>query len=244
MTKNLPQNGSVFRVHKTGNYTIMSNTHLTDKTLSLKAKGLLSVMLSLPPEWNYSINGLVALSSDGRDGVLNTLKALQDSGYLFIDKERNARGQYNAIYNIYEEPRLTESDFPNRLGRVGIDESENPIQLNTNNEILKTNTKSKEKKEKETFGVFENVFLTKEHIEKLRGIYKTEENVLKAINILSTYKETNNKKYKNDYAVLNEFNWVYPKIFPANSKKQTAKNNNEVEKNNSDIPNYESVSRW
>ena len=60
---------AVFRVHKTDNYTVMSNHHLQDTNLSLKAKGLLSLMLSLPADWNYSAKGLAELSKDGEDAV-------------------------------------------------------------------------------------------------------------------------------------------------------------------------------
>ena len=70
----------VFRVNRTKDYTVMSNHHFKNKNLSLKAKGLLSLMLSLPDDWNYSIKGLVTLSKDGRDSVMAALKELESEG--------------------------------------------------------------------------------------------------------------------------------------------------------------------
>lgn len=68
---------SIVRVHKTANFTVMSNYHFKERKMSLKAKGLLSLMLSLPDDWNYSISGLVTLSKDGKDAVMAALEALK-----------------------------------------------------------------------------------------------------------------------------------------------------------------------
>lgn len=75
----------VFRVEKNSNYTTMCNYHLRDQGLSLKGKGLLSMLLSLPDTWNYSVRGLSSITPDGVDGVLTALKELERLGYL----ERN-----------------------------------------------------------------------------------------------------------------------------------------------------------
>lgn len=258
MGKAYPQNGSVFRVHKTHDYTVMSNHHLKNKLLPLKAKGLLSVMLALPPEWNFSINGLAALSLDGRDSILSIIKILQDTGYMFLEKVRNERGQFDTIYNIYEEPQeikestesdfptreeiSTGSDFPIRYDRVGSAESENPEQLNIKEINTKESSIKKNKKIKNPYGQFSNVHLTDEHIEKLLKIYKTEELKNKAIEILSSYKAAKGKTYKNDYAVLNEFNWVYAKVFSKKSNERSSAGENE--KTDSPVPDYEKNSRW
>ena len=69
---------SVFKIEKTKDYTVMSNYHLRDRNLSYKAKGLLSFMLSLPEDWDYSLNGLVAISKESRDGIRSILKELQE----------------------------------------------------------------------------------------------------------------------------------------------------------------------
>ena len=73
---------SVIRIHKNSNFTVMSNYHFKEKKMSLKAKGLLSLMLSLPDDWNYSVSGLVTLSKDGKDSVMSALGELETFGYL------------------------------------------------------------------------------------------------------------------------------------------------------------------
>lgn len=75
---------ATIRVHKTKNYTVMSNTHLRDKNLSLKAKGLLSVMLSLPDNWDYSIAGLVAICKENETAVKSALSELKDNNYVML----------------------------------------------------------------------------------------------------------------------------------------------------------------
>lgn len=100
---------AVFRVHKTKNYTLMSNHHLRDKNLSLKAKGLLSVMFSLPDSWNYSIPGLCAILKENETAVKSTIKELKTTGYLVVDKKKpckeEGRSKFEYIYNIYETPQ-------------------------------------------------------------------------------------------------------------------------------------------
>jgi len=96
----------IMRIHKTKNFTVMSNYHFKEKGLSLKAKGLLSLMLSLPDDWNYSISGLVKLSKDGKDSVMSALSELEKFGYLHRERVTNSKGQFNGVeYNIYEEPQ-------------------------------------------------------------------------------------------------------------------------------------------
>ena len=97
---------SVVRVHKSANFTVMSNYHFKEKKMSLKAKGLLSLMLSLPDDWNYSISGLVTLSKDGKDSVMSALAELEEFGYLVRNRTTNSKGQFSGIeYNIYEQPQ-------------------------------------------------------------------------------------------------------------------------------------------
>ena len=98
---------SVIRVHKAKNYTVMSNTHLRDKNLSLKAKGLLSVMLSLPDTWDYSIAGLVAISKENETAVKSALNELKDNNYVVVTKENPTKsngGRIKYTYEVYEEP--------------------------------------------------------------------------------------------------------------------------------------------
>ena len=73
---------AVYRVERTRDYTVMCNYHLKDKALSLKAKGLLSMMLSMPEEWNYSTRGLAAICKEGVEAVGNALKELEKAGYM------------------------------------------------------------------------------------------------------------------------------------------------------------------
>ena len=96
---------STFRVNKNVNYTVMSNHHLQDKRLSLKAKGLLSYMLSLPDDWDYSLKGLTIGCKDGLDSVRTAVLELEEHGYVRRQKVRNARGQIiDYDYQVYESP--------------------------------------------------------------------------------------------------------------------------------------------
>lgn len=134
---------STFRVNKNKNYTVMSNTHLRDMGLSLKAKGLLSVMLSLPETWDYSIAGLVAICKENETAVKSALKELKESGYLIITRimpNETKSGRIEYIYDIYEEPQKQESqkqevekqEVENLV--VEIQAVEKQGQLNTNKE--------------------------------------------------------------------------------------------------------------
>lgn len=98
---------SIIRVNKTGNYTVLSNFHFKEKAMSLKSKGLLSLMLSLPDDWNYSIAGLVSLSKDGKDSVMAALAELEKFGYLTRHRTTNSKGQFSGVeYNIFEQPQV------------------------------------------------------------------------------------------------------------------------------------------
>ena len=126
---------SVIRVNKTKNYTVLSNYHFKEREMSLKAKGLLSLMLSLPDTWNYSVSGLVKLSKDGKDSVMSALGELEKFGYLIRTRVKNEKGQFSGVeYHIYEQPQ---TDFPiAEIPKSGKEEaeipsSETPPQLNT-----------------------------------------------------------------------------------------------------------------
>ena len=126
---------SVFKIEKSRNYTFMSNYHLRDKNLSYKAKGLLSFMLSLPEDWDYSINGLVSISKEGVKAIRNILQELQRYGYLVIEKKQNEVGQFEYEYLIYEQPDTQKGDVD--LGDVEKDIQINTNEINTNNKIDK-----------------------------------------------------------------------------------------------------------
>ena len=98
----------IFRVNKTKNYTVMSNAHLREKSMTLRAKGLLSVMLSLPENWDYSIAGLAAINAESENIIKQSLDELKRFGYLVVTKltpRQTESGRYEYIYDIYEQPQ-------------------------------------------------------------------------------------------------------------------------------------------
>ena len=96
---------AVFRIEKTRDYTVMSNHHLRDMSLSLKAKGLLSLMLSLPENWDYTMKGLSRICKDGIDSISGGIRELEEHGYLIRERVRGANGQLGSIeYTILEQP--------------------------------------------------------------------------------------------------------------------------------------------
>lgn len=124
----------VFKINKTEDYSIISNKFLREKDMSLKAKGLLAMMLSLPDSWVYSINGLVAICKEEESAIKTTLQELKRFGYLSIDKcmpNTTQSGRIEYVYNIYEEPhQKQEGDFlPLEILTL-----ENQGQYNTNKE--------------------------------------------------------------------------------------------------------------
>ena len=88
---------AVFRIEKTRDYTVMSNHHLRNTALSLKAKGLLSLMLSLPEGWDYTTKGLARICKDGVDSICAGVRELEEHGYVIRERVRNANGQLGAI---------------------------------------------------------------------------------------------------------------------------------------------------
>lgn len=99
---------SVIRVHKTKNFTVMSNTHLFDKNLSLKAAGLLSKILALPDNWNYSIKGLCAICKENETAVKNALNELRDNRYVIVERiepSKETKGRIQYEYFVYEQPQ-------------------------------------------------------------------------------------------------------------------------------------------
>ena len=96
---------SVFRVEKNKGYTVMSNHHLRNHTLSLKAKGLLSQMLSLPEDWDYTLQGLAQINKESIDAIREAVRELEHAGYIKRSRERDERGCLRGtVYTIYEQP--------------------------------------------------------------------------------------------------------------------------------------------
>ena len=131
---------AVFKIEKNKDYTVMSNYHLRDKSLSYKAKGLLSFMLSLPEDWDYSLNGLVAISKESKDGIRSILKELQEHHYIEIEKVRGDKGYFEYNYLIYEIPHFRNIEKINPgMENPYMDnpDMETTTQINTN--IINTN---------------------------------------------------------------------------------------------------------
>ena len=104
---------AVFRVERTHNYTVMSNHHLRDKGLSLKAKGLLSQMLSLPEDWDYTLAGLAKINAEGRDAIRAAVQELERAGYIRRSRVRDDKGCLRGTeYVIYERPQQPDGDVP------------------------------------------------------------------------------------------------------------------------------------
>ncbi|NLE89401.1 MAG: helix-turn-helix domain-containing protein, partial [Dehalococcoidales bacterium] len=118
---------AVFRVEKTRDYTVMANHHLKNRALTLKAKGLLSLMLSLPEDWDYTLKGLSLISVEGIDAIREAVRELECAGYIIRSRERNGKGQLKGTeYVIYEKPHSSEAP-PGEEKPA----QENPTQLNT-----------------------------------------------------------------------------------------------------------------
>lgn len=159
-------NMSEIRVHKSKNFTVMSNIHLRDKNLSLKAKGLLSVMLSLPDNWSYSIAGLVAICKENETAVKSALNELKTNRYVIVKREKPSianGGRIKYSYEVYEEPKEPEEtekakekeeSHATKEEKQGIENlwveiqyAENSGQLNTNKlNTDKSNTNDKKNK--------------------------------------------------------------------------------------------------
>ena len=161
---------TVFRIEKTQNYSVMSNYHFKEKDMSLKSKGLLSLMLSLPDSWDYNISGLVRLSKDGKDSVMSALAELEKFGYLRRERTKDENGKFSGIvYHIYEvpQPEIQVSENPNSEKENSEKaNSEKPRQLNTKG--IKNLDNQSTNKEREI-----NELLLAITDEQLRELYST-----------------------------------------------------------------------
>ena len=183
---------AVIRANKNKNYTVMSNQHLRDKRLSLKARGLLSTVLSLPEDWEYSIAGLVAICKESETAMKSAINELKALGYLEITKERNEKGHFEYIYTFNENP-------PSENPTVEKPEVENPPvdypgvenvrQLNTN----KSNTKELNTNKSNTKRVKENTLTL---FEQLKDDYALGTNLKEKIREWLQYKQERKEQYK------------------------------------------------
>ena len=131
---------AVFRIERTRDYTVMSNHHLRNTNLSLKAKGLLSMMLSLPEDWNYTTRSLAKICKEGVDAIGAALRELEAAGYIVRHKLRDRQGRISDTeYVIYEQPQLRkpDTDSPDTENPyMDKPDTEKPAELN----IEKSNT--------------------------------------------------------------------------------------------------------
>ena len=141
---------AVFRVERTAGYTVMSNHHLRNKDLSLKAKGLLSQMLSLPEDWDFTLAGLSYINREKIDAIREAIRELEKAGYVIRTRERDDKGRLRgADYIIYEQPQQSVSDLPvldnPMLENPALEKPmlENPTQLNK--DISKIDLSKKDK---------------------------------------------------------------------------------------------------
>ena len=142
----------IIRVNKTKDYTIMSNYHFKEKEMSLKAKGLLSEMLSLPDEWDYSIEGLTKINKENETSIKTTLDELKHFKYLIVTKKmpnETASGRIEYIYDIYEQPYRKQEGEKQGLENLGVENQglENQGQYNTNNKYINNKELNINKKE-------------------------------------------------------------------------------------------------
>lgn len=194
----------------------MSNTHLKDKRLSLKAIGLLSVVLGLPEDWHYTVNGLVGIVKDGKDSVESAIKELKKNGYLRVDKiypnENNNRIQYQ--YTFFENPQGVGFQ-PLENQEVETQVLENPYTYKYTNKqnTNKLNTNNKVSKHK--YGEYHHVLLTDKEHTHLLELYG--DSLDEHIKILDEYIETSGKKYKNHSLVIQK--WVHDEWMKRNKDK-------------------------
>ena len=183
---------AVIRANKNKNYTVMSNQHLRDKRLSLKARGLLSTVLSLPEDWEYSIAGLVAICKESETAMKSAINELKALGYLEITKERNEKGHFEYIYTFNENPPL-ENPTVEKPGvenpPVDYPGVENVRQLNTkelNTKELNTNKSNTKRVKENTLTLFE----------QLKDDYALGTNLKEKIREWLQYKQERKEQYK------------------------------------------------
>lgn len=223
----------------------MSKYHLKEKEMSLKAKGLLSLMLSLPDDWDYSIDGLVLICKENKSSIKSALNELKSFGYLVVTKkmpDKTKTGRIEYEYDIYEQPQTNKELEKQEIEKQGIENLslefqcvENPPQLNTNKlntYELNTNELNKEKCKKEKpsdtptathtqkhkYGEYKNVLLTDEEYNKIIAMQDGKE----AIEYLSEYIEMKGYKARSHYLCI--LKWVFNAL--KEQKQRNQRNNN------------------
>lgn len=204
----------------------MSNTHLKDKRLSLKAIGLLSVVLSLPDNWHYTVNGLVGIVKDGERAVNGALSELKENGYLRIEKlypNKEGRSKIEYQYIFSETPQdlqnvPLEQDIQNvGLHNVGLQDVglQNVGTYKSTNKPNTNNKNTNNKVSKHKYGEYSHVLLTDKEHTHLLDLYG--DSLDEHIKILDEYIETSGKKYKNHSLVIQK--WVHDEWMKRNKDK-------------------------
>ncbi len=202
---------TVFRFHKHGNYTTIDNRTIRDPELSLKGLGLLTKMISLPPDWSFSFNGLVAICKEGKAAVNTALDDLKKAGYVKITQPRDKNGHYTkVIYDIEEVPdRLLYQDkVPQPENRVAV----NPI--SENQQLLNSNNNKIEKIEKE---YKLNNLLLNNYIKELIKTKYVDEDEYNLIYYDKLFKEAEEVGYSY-YDIMTSIHWVVDFIKEKNYK--------------------------
>ena len=204
---------AIFRTHKNQNYTVMSNYHLKDKSMSLKAKGLLSVMLSLPDDWDYSLAGLVAICKENETAVKSALKELKDFGYIRIDKlmpNETESGRIEYVYNVFEQPQnISKQEHKKQeLENQPLENQpiENHVQLNTKKQNTKELNTKKIKNKKNSKKDAKIDYIAKKCLE-----YDLDENVIDLVctffsGLIDNGKLVTNEKIEATLSVLAKVN--------------------------------------
>lgn len=204
---------AVIRVEKNGNYTTMCNLPLRDPNLSLKAKGLLAMCLSLPDDWVYNISGLTLMCKEGRDSVMTVLKELEANGYLTRHRIRLPSGRLSSMeYVIYEQPQSNNPTLVNpTLKKSTVEDSTQEESTLEDTTLLSTNIQNKEytnkritKDVRHKYGQYRNVLFTDEEFGKLQSEFPNDYE--ERIERLSEYMESTGKSYKNHLATIR--NWA------------------------------------
>lgn len=204
---------AIFRTHKNQNYTVMSNYHLKEKNMSLKAKGLLSVMLSLPDDWDYSLAGLVAICKENETAVKSALKELKDFGYIRIDKlmpNETESGRIEYVYNVFEQPQNISKQEHKKQGLenqpLENQPIENQVQLNTNKQNTKELNTKKIKNKKNSKKDAKIEYIARKGLE-----YDLEENVIELLctffsGLIDNGRLVTNEKINATLSVLAKYN--------------------------------------
>lgn len=217
---------TVVRVEKTRDFTVMSNAHLRDRTLSFKAKGVLSFMLSLPEDWNYSIEGLALFAADGRDAVTTAVRELVAAGYVERSQCHDERGRMAGYeYVVHEAPidphvapaagkppaARPFTDWPS----TGKPSTENATQLNTDGQSTEVHKTEQQKTEdadvsagktgkpkptRHRHGAYGNVLLSDEDLARLQSEFPSDWR--ERVERLDEYVESTGKRYRNHLATI------------------------------------------